>query len=553
MPARNHPATRTLGTPPDLAQLKRQARELLEAFRAGDAQAVAEVHACYRGARPATFALHDAQLVIARSYGYASWPRLKAYVDGVTVRRLAEAVRAGNLTRVRSMLAIRPELVNLDCAEDDEHQALHHAVLQRQPEMVRLLMQHGADPRKGIYPHRDATAALTLAAERRYTEIVEIIREEEVRRSASAPAAADGRPAGLADAVSTPAGTRPGRSEDGIAREAVATGDANWLRARHAEGALAPETDLLTHAVKSNRPDMLAVLLDLGLNPDAPGRVAGLDDVVPTWGGPLRECAMSGKHAMAEILLSRGANANTNIYAASSALSLAYARHDARMIALLEAHGGRLSAVSVGSLGLTALASTMLEDDAAGVIPEGASAPPSNVAEDLLWGAIECPSPAIVELALARISWGRGDPRWHGILENGLYLHEHTDRPLHLKGFRLTLSRSDPNVRSRRGATLLHHIAASRGGLTARDRITLASLLLERGARLDLRDDLLASTPLGWACRWGRIELVQLFLAHGADPVEPDAASWATPAAWAGTMNRTDVLAELRKHASRQS
>ena len=46
-------------------------------------------------------------------------------------------------------------------------------------------MQHGADPRKGIYPHRDATSALTLASERGYADIVAIIRDEESRRTSS--------------------------------------------------------------------------------------------------------------------------------------------------------------------------------------------------------------------------------------------------------------------------------------------------------------------------------------------------------------------------------
>jgi hypothetical protein len=44
-----------------------------------------------------------------------------------------------------------------------------------------------------------------------------------------------------------------------------------------------------------------------------------------------------------------------------------------------------------------------------------------------------------------------------------------------------------------------------------------------------LRDDLHKSTPLGWACRWGRVEMVKLFLACGADPVEADAEPWDTP------------------------
>ena len=85
---RVHPPvpTRSLPDRPDLHQLKRQAKELLVAFRAGEPDAAAEVAAHYRGADAATFALHDAQLVMARAYGFESWPKLKAFVDGATVR-----------------------------------------------------------------------------------------------------------------------------------------------------------------------------------------------------------------------------------------------------------------------------------------------------------------------------------------------------------------------------------------------------------------------------------------------------------------------------------
>ena len=86
MTARKHPPTRTLRDKPDLAQLKRQAKELLQAFAAGGTDALSEVNAHYHGANPESFALHDAQLVLARSYGFDSWPKLKAFVDGVTVR-----------------------------------------------------------------------------------------------------------------------------------------------------------------------------------------------------------------------------------------------------------------------------------------------------------------------------------------------------------------------------------------------------------------------------------------------------------------------------------
>ena len=74
--------TRALPKHPDLNQLKRQAKELLAAVRAGEPDAVAEAAARYPGADPQKFALHDAQLVLAGAHGFHSWPRLKAYVNG---------------------------------------------------------------------------------------------------------------------------------------------------------------------------------------------------------------------------------------------------------------------------------------------------------------------------------------------------------------------------------------------------------------------------------------------------------------------------------------
>ena len=103
---------------------------------------------------------------------------------GVTVQQFVDAVRAGDAQRVRDMLGARPELVNTDLAENDERRAIHHAVLDRSVEMVRLLMARGADAQQGIHPHRSATGALTLAVERGYDEIVAVIEEENLRREA---------------------------------------------------------------------------------------------------------------------------------------------------------------------------------------------------------------------------------------------------------------------------------------------------------------------------------------------------------------------------------
>ena len=116
---------RRLPQQPSLEQLKKQAKELLEQYRTADPAAIAEVQRFEYRPDPATFALHDAQRVLARAYGYESWTKLKAFVDGVNIERFIEAVKAGSLPQVRSMLAARPELVDMDLNEGNEHRAIH--------------------------------------------------------------------------------------------------------------------------------------------------------------------------------------------------------------------------------------------------------------------------------------------------------------------------------------------------------------------------------------------------------------------------------------------
>src|SRR6202163_2990242 len=178
---RTHPPARAMRETPDIDQLKRQARELLEAYRAQSPDAVIEVGAHHRTATPETFALHDAQFVLARSYGFESWPKLKAAVDGVTTTRLHEAVRAGDVGAAGALLARRPEIVDLlrGGPSGFEIRALHIAVMQRDVEMTRLLLEAGADTRAGIWPNRDATGPLTIAEERGHDEIVAMIVAQE--------------------------------------------------------------------------------------------------------------------------------------------------------------------------------------------------------------------------------------------------------------------------------------------------------------------------------------------------------------------------------------
>ena len=73
---------------PNLDQLRKQARDLQRAVRAGDeaALALAREHGRDRALRPSGFPLASAQLVIARRHGFASWPKLHYYIEVIAAR-----------------------------------------------------------------------------------------------------------------------------------------------------------------------------------------------------------------------------------------------------------------------------------------------------------------------------------------------------------------------------------------------------------------------------------------------------------------------------------
>ncbi|MGA2601808.1 MAG: ankyrin repeat domain-containing protein, partial [Bryobacteraceae bacterium] len=72
----------------NLEQQKKQARDLLRAIRSGNADAISRLRrhhtrwaAIDEGAVRQLVSLHDAQFVLAREQGFASWPKLKAYAE----------------------------------------------------------------------------------------------------------------------------------------------------------------------------------------------------------------------------------------------------------------------------------------------------------------------------------------------------------------------------------------------------------------------------------------------------------------------------------------
>jgi ankyrin repeat protein len=331
----------------------------------------------------------------------------------------------------------------------------------------------------------------------------------------------------------------------------VALGDAGWLQAGHAQGSLFNPIEgtggMLRIAASCNRADILQLLLDLGFDPNERTRMEDVDadGIAFTWGMPLYHCAQFGKYELAEILLKHGADPNGKVYASGDPVFQAYDKRDWKMVELLQLYGGVPEATTAGLFRQTELARKMLAGEAK-YGSEGVGG--DTLAEQLLWGGACGGDAEIVRIALEQIDRPRDDPWWFHIMEQPIRMW--SDGGAQLDCLKLLLARCDPNILGRTGdgfnLTILHSVSGARQHVTAGQRLAFANALLDAGARTDLRDGLLNSTPLGWACRWGRIELVELLLQRGADPVEADAESWATPKAWAEKMGHGAVVSLLR-------
>jgi ankyrin repeat protein len=86
----------------NLEQLRKQAKELVKAARAGDEAALERL-----GGRDPRLA--SAQLVLAREHGYPSWPALVAAAEA-SVERFVVAATSGRCARAEATLAARPEI-----------------------------------------------------------------------------------------------------------------------------------------------------------------------------------------------------------------------------------------------------------------------------------------------------------------------------------------------------------------------------------------------------------------------------------------------------------
>lgn len=132
--------------------------------------------------------LAEAQLTVARDYGFSSWRQLKAHIDALrsttpppqspgetedVVARFFELVGAGLIDRVTQTLDHAPSMVNAVGPHPfwgGRPQALHLAVEANRRDMFDLLLSRGADV-NGINDGYDHWSPLMLAIQRKHDDM----------------------------------------------------------------------------------------------------------------------------------------------------------------------------------------------------------------------------------------------------------------------------------------------------------------------------------------------------------------------------------------------
>jgi hypothetical protein len=326
---------RPLPPDPNLEHLKHQAKDLMRAHQSAAPEAcqrIREFHPRFRSAPDdvvagAAFALSDAQLTIARERGFASWPRLRTFVqnakrDDLTLpkherirdplfRRAVELMDAGDEDGLRSLLHEHPNLVRERVDLEGSNYFTHPALLEfaaenptrrgRLPQNIdavaRLVLDAG-----GAADRESVNSALALAASS------SVARECGVQRGlidVLCDHGADPNPAllpalyyGEFDAVD--ALRRRGATDD--LAVAAATGRAVDARAYLAAAGDETRQHALALASQFGHFEIVRTLLDAGEDPNRYSPPGGHSHATP-----LHQAALAGHDAVARLLIERGA------------------------------------------------------------------------------------------------------------------------------------------------------------------------------------------------------------------------------------------------------
>jgi ankyrin repeat protein len=458
---------------PDLDQLRRQAKELRNAGRAGEPEALARLAPYCRAGTPVTLAA--ALLTLAREYGFASWPELKGAVEerlmdrDARARAFVVASVSGRADRAVRLLDAEPALVTHDIwtaavlgevaavgrfldrepilalQPDPEsgwtpllavcNSRWHQIDPSRSPglcEVAALLIDAGASPDTsvGTSPQFGHCSTLYAAAGlANHAALAELLLERGVDPD-----------------------TPSALYHTGFQRDHVC------LRLLLDHGARAEGLDTLAAAISVDDVEAVRLLLDAGIDPSQALPAEALGEWYapdPPIGGVRAAVEFQCAPEMVALLLQAGADPAARGQDGRSAHQLAVRRGDTELAALLRAHGA--------------------DDDASDI--------------DRFLGACVRADRAAAEGVLARVP-GLRDELTAADHEAITHAADHGDVAAVALMLDLGFPRDAPVGDD--GATPLH--AAAGAGAAG-----LVTFLVEQGADIEATDTTWSATPLCWA------------------------------------------------------
>lgn len=473
----------------NLEHLRNEAKQRLKELRARDAEA----------------RLSDAQLLVAREYGFPSWRRLKAAVDDRERDRVFAAARDGDLPTVRRALesGFNPgasdasgrslhqlakslghtelELLMREYQERDERsdgvkqavKATQDAAADGRTDDLRRLLDEHPDLLDARGVDFNKQTALHKAAWKNRLECVRLLLER----------GADVRVRDYGDNAYALHFAAEG-ADLAIVRMLVEAGsEIDGEGDDHQVGVLGWATCL-----GKVREDVAQYLLDAGAKLNIWSAIAldRADDVRAFVGNPsilsarssrndhhrtvLHPAAAVNRPSMVRLLLELGARADATDDTGATALTVAAVeKADPSILTMLEQAGARLDLLTALTLGRYDLAERMLAQDPARIGPDGRDT---------------------IALHLLVAKRNADGVRW--LIEHGVDLN--AKRVLW-----------DCNH------TALHLTTELPGGA-----IELTRILLDAGADPDIRDDKYEATVLGWAEYLGQPQIAELLRQRGA-------------------------------------
>ncbi len=527
------PPSRRLPARPSLEQLRKQAKDHLDAMRAADP--------------PATLAA--AQHALAREYGFDSWPRLVHHVEsqqpdrrmlqptdlqsdrkltwsagrGTDVWALFQAAARGDLAEVQALVANDPSLIR---AHYDYRKPLYFAVRENRIDVARFLLEHDANP-MDLWIDDDP---IEMARDRGYTAMERMLTdtlERQFNASAKGEAVA---------AVLRKRDLKQLRALLDAQPELLGKGDRRSSQPIH-------------WATMTRQPEAIDELLRRGAAINArrmdgarPIHLTNGDYFYRGWRDVPRLWRVTPAAVMAH-LKARGAviDLPTACHTGDIERVRELLRQDPSLANTLSDYssyylGAGAPLANAAAVGRMDIVRLLLDHGADPNLPEEQFAPMGKA----LYEAVYRGHYDIAKLLLERGAFPNPPVESSG---DALWVSREWRPDTRMEALLLSYGAKPEPERPREAWSGEHnwlritplHQAARHGD------VRTARVLLDAGADLTARDEHLRSTPLAWAAKFGQMKMVKFLLKRGAPKQLPDDPPWATPRAWALRRGHTKI------------